>query len=118
MDKQSIILDLLKSEFKTVIIKQYDKNSRNLNITCTSNGSINKLNCFSYVCKIKMFTPKGRILHKNITILDDGTISIFFDEDMICESGTSKIEIQVIDNINNIILSKVLTIIIIGSMYL
>jgi len=119
MNTQKIMLDFCENDYKTVVVKQYDKNSRNLNITCTSNGSVYKLNYSAHTCKVKMLTPKGRALYKTATILADGTVSITFDDDMLYESGTGKLEVQIIDAANDSNLSTmILTVVIIGSVYL
>lgn len=119
MNTQKIMLDFCKNDYKTIIVKQYDKNSRILNITCASNGSVYKLNYLAHTCKIKMLTPKGRALYKTARILSDGTASITFDDDMLHESGTGKLEVQIIDAANDSNLSTmILTVVIIGSVYL
>lgn len=119
MNTQKIMLDFCENNFKTVVFKQYDKNSRNLNITCTSNGSVYKLNYSEHSCKVKMLTPNGRPLYKSATILEDGTVFITFDDDMLYESGTGQLEIQIIDVANDSNISTmILTVVIIGSVYL
>lgn len=118
MHTQKIMLDFCKNDYKSIIVKQYDKNSRTLNITCTSNGSIYKLKYSIHTCKIRMLTPKKRALYKSATILADGTVSIVFDDDMLYESGTGQLEVEIFDVANDYKLSTMLlTVVIIGSVY-
>ena len=118
MHTQKIMLDFNKNDYKTIMVKQYDKNSRALNITCASDGSVYKLNKSEHRCKIRMLTPKGRALYKSATILDDGTIYIIFDDDMLYDSGTGKLEVELFDSDNDSKLSTmILTVVIVGSVY-
>lgn len=118
MSPQKITLDFWRNDYKTVCVKQYDKNSRNINIICTSNGSEYKINHSEHKCNVKMLTPKGRALYKSTTVLEDGTVLITFDDDMLYESGTGKLEIQIIGTTNDSVLSTmILTVVIIGSVY-
>ena len=118
MHTQKIMLDFYKNDYKTIMVKQYDKNSRALNITCTSDGSVYKLNNSEHTCKIKMLTSKERALYKSATILDDGTILIIFDDDMLYDPGTGKLEVELFDAENNSRLSTmILNVVVVGSVY-
>ena len=97
MQTQKITLDFCQNDYKTITVKQYDKDSRNLIITCTDNGNVYKLDSSILQCNVKMTTPNNRTLLKPATINEDGTVFIVFDEDMVYEGGTGKFELQVLN---------------------
>lgn len=97
MQTQKITLDFCQNDYKTITVKQYDKDSRNLIITCTDNGNVYKLDSSILQCNVKMITPNNRTLLKPATINEDGTAFIVFDEDMVYEGGTGKFELQVLN---------------------
>ena len=112
---QNITLDFCRNDYKTITVKQRDKNSRNLIITCTNNGSIYRIDGSTQECKYKMSTPDNRAIYKNATINNDGTILITFDDNMLYEPGTGKLEIQILEQSTNYSLSTmILTVIIVG----
>ena len=118
MQTQKITLDFSQNDYKTITVKQYDKDSRNLIITCTDNGNIYKLDSSTQQCNVKMITPNNRPLYKSATINEDGTIFVMFDEDMVYEGGTGKLELQVLDSsTKKSISTMILTVIIVSSVY-
>lgn len=115
---QNITLDFCRNDYKTITVKQRDKNSRNLIITCTNNGSIYRIDGSTQECKYKMSTPDNRAIYKNATINNDGTILITFDDNMLYEPGTGKLEIQILEQSTNYSLSTmILTVIIVGNVF-
>ena len=118
MEAQKITLDFYQNDYKAVKVKQYDKNSRNLIITCTDNGTFYKLNPISLLCNIKMNTPDGRAILETATINEDGTVLVTFTESMVYASGTGQLELDIIDSsADKSISTMILTVIIIGSVY-
>lgn len=118
MQTQNITLDFCLNDYKTVTVKQGDKDSRNLIITCTDNGSVYKLNSSTQECNVKMNTPDNRAIFNTATINSDGTISMTFTESMVYASGTGKLEIQIIEQSTKRTLSTmILTVVIVGNVY-
>lgn len=118
MQTQNITLDFCLNDYKTVTVKQGDKDSRNLIITCTDNGSVYKLNSSTQECNVKMNTPDNRAIFNTATINSDGTISMTFTESMVYASGTGKLEIQIIEQSTKRTLSTmILTVLIVGNVY-
>lgn len=117
MNTQRIILDFCKNEFETIILKQYDNDSA-INISFTIVDSI-YTKYSSYMCNVKMVTPMGKVSYKSEAILDDGTVSMVFNNDILYKTGTGKLELQIIDSVDNTVLFEtIFTIIIIGNVYL
>jgi len=118
MQTQKITLDFCQNDYKTVTVKQYDKDSRNLIITCTDNGAFYKLNSSTLQCNVKMNTPDDRAIYDTATIKEDGTVLVTFSESMVYASGTGKLEIQFLDSsTQRSISTMILTVIIVGSVY-
>lgn len=118
MQTQKITLDFCQNDYKTVTVKQYDKDSRNLIVTCTDNGNIYKLDPTAQQCNVKMITPDNRPLYKPATINEDGTILVVFDEDMVHVGGTGELEFQAIEaSTKKTISTMILTVIIVSSVY-
>lgn len=118
---QNITLDFCKNEYKTVTLKQYDKNSRHLKITCTENGVKYNLDSSLHKCSLKMITPNQRIIYNEsdtVTINDDGTVLVVFSENMLSCGGLAKLEIIFTDKNTNATLSTmILNVNIIKSVY-
>lgn len=118
MQTQKITLDFCQNDYKTVTVKQYDKDSRNLIITCTDNGSFYKLDSSTLQCNVKMITPDDRAIYDTATINENGTVLVTFSESMVYASGTGKLEIQFLDlSTKKSISTMILTVIIVGSVY-
>ena len=118
MQTQKITLDFCQNDYKTVTVKQYDKDSRNLIITCTDNGAFYKLDSSTLQCNVKMNTPDDRAIYDTATINEDGTVLVTFSESMVYANGTGKLEIQFIDSsTQKSISTMILTVIIVGSVY-
>ena len=117
MNTQKIILDFNKNDIETIILKQYDKDSQ-LNISFAITDSV-YTKYSSYMCNVKMIAPMDKVSYKTEAILDDGIVSMNFDNDILHETGTGKLELQIVDIIDDIVLFEtVFTIIIIGNVYL
>lgn len=118
MQTQNITLDFCRNDYKTITVKQYDKDSRNLLITCTDNGVVYKLDSSTQECNVKMNTPDNRAIYNAATINEDGKVFITFDENMVYDSGTGQLEIHIIEQSTKRTLSSmILTVIIVGSVY-
>ena len=117
MNSQKITLDFWRNDYKTICVKQYDQDSRILNISCVSNGSAIKLQP-SHMCNVKMITPDKRNIYNPATRNEDGTLTVVFTQTMLSASGTGKLEIEVIDtNAGTVISTMFLDVIILGSVY-
>ena len=118
MQTQNLTLDFCQNSYKTVMVKQYDRDSRHLLITCTDNGSVYKLDASTHECNVKMNTPDDRAIYNPTTINKDGTVLITFTESMLYASGVGELEIQVVEKpTRHILSSMILTVRIIGSVY-
>ena len=118
MISQKITLDFCSNDYKTIRVKQYDKDSRNLIITCTNNGNVYKLNSSVHQCNVKMLTPDNRALYKTATINEDGDILVVFDEDMVHVGGTGKLDFHIFNqSTKQTVSTMILTAIIINSVY-
>lgn len=117
MNPQKITLDFWRNEYKTICVKQYDQDSRILNISCLSNGTVIKLEAY-HMCNVKMITPDKRNIYNTATRNEDGTLTVVFTQTMLSVSGTGKLEIEIIDtNAGTVISTMLLDVIIIGSVY-
>lgn len=120
INTQYITLDLNIDEIKAVKLKQYNKNSQQVVINITENGQPFIVDKNTMVCYFKMITPSGK--HKyddgNITINDDGTITVKIKESYCLSYGRGQAEIDIVDKFNETqICTMNLFIIISGSVY-
>lgn len=105
---QNLVTDFCRDNTPSVILKQYDKDSRFIIVKCTENGVFKKLDNESMSCNIKVLTPDNRAIYKGsevCTILDDGTVKVSIIESMVYASGVAKAELNVIDKSTNAQLS-------------
>ena len=105
---QNLVTDFCRDNTPSVILKQYDKDSRFIIVRCTENGVFKKLDNKSMDCKIKVLTPDNRAIYKGsdvCEILDDGTIKVSITEGMVYTAGVARAELNVIDNSTNAQLS-------------
>lgn len=96
---QHITLDLNFPEMKSVKLKQYNKDSQKIIFSITEKGQPFSLDPSSMKCYFKMITPSG--IHKfndeNVTINQDGTVTVTIKESYCLAAGTAKAELNMID---------------------
>ena len=118
MQTQNLTLDFCQNSYKTVIVKQYDRDSRHLLITCTDNGAIYKLDSSIHECNVKMNAPDDRAIYNSTTINEDGTVLVTFTESMLYASGMGELELQIFEKpTRHVLSSMILTVRIVGSVY-
>lgn len=102
---QKLTVDFYANKINFVRAKQYDKQSRYLLISCTNNGVPVKFNAEDTDCYLKMYTASNRALLYQETINEDGTILVEFTEDMLCDAGKSRFELNMMSKDGNKMLS-------------
>lgn len=94
---QNLNADFCRDNAQSILLKQYEKNSRIIIIKCTENGIFKKLDKNTMKCHIKVLTPDDRALYNDCEILEDGTVKVSVTEGMVYASGVAKAELNVID---------------------
>lgn len=102
---QPINLDFYRNEAKIVRAKQYDKNTRYINIKCFDNGTYFPLDKTQMKCNFKMKTPDDRGIYHETAIQDDGSILIELSETSLLVPGMCAAELNIVDLINESLLS-------------
>ena len=92
---QKITLDFCRKNIQSVSVKQYDKNTRYLIVTCTENGKLVKLDKSSMTCRVKVLTTDDRASLDTCTILDDGTVKVPLTENVLFSSGVANAELMI-----------------------
>lgn len=92
---QKITLDFCRNNIQSVSVKQYDKSTRYLIVSCTENGKLVKLDKSSMTCRVKVLTPDDRASLDTCTILDDGTVKVPLTENVLFSSGVANAELMI-----------------------
>ena len=92
---QKITLDFCRNNIQSVYVKQYDKNTRYLIVSCTENGKFVKLDKSYMTCRVKVLTPDDRASLDTCTILDDGTVKVPLSESILFSSGVANAELMI-----------------------
>lgn len=92
---QKITLDFCRNNIQSVSVKQYDKSTRYLIVSCTENGKLVKLDKSSMTCRVKVLTPDDRASLDTCTILDDGTVKVPLKENVLFSSGVANAELMI-----------------------
>lgn len=92
---QKITLDFCRNNIQSVSVKQYDKNTRYLIVSCTENGKFVKLDKSYMTCRVKVLTPDDRASLDTCTILDDGTVKVPLKENVLFSSGVANAELMI-----------------------
>ena len=92
---QKITLDFCRNNIQSVSVKQYDKNTRYLIVSCTENGKFVKLDKSYMTCRVKVLTPDDRASLDTCTILDDGTVKVPLTENVLFSSGVANAELMI-----------------------
>ena len=92
---QKITLDFCRNNIQSVSVKQYDKNTRYLIVSCTENGKFVKLDKSYMTCRVKILTPDDRASLDTCTILDDGTVKVPLKENVLFSSGVANAELMI-----------------------
>lgn len=98
---QKITLDFCRNNIQSVSVKQYDKNTRYLIVSCTENGKFVKLDKSSMTCRIKILTPDDRANLDTCEILDDGTVKVPLTESALFSSGVANAELMIVSSDEN-----------------
>lgn len=96
-NEQALTLDFVKDTIKSVLVKQYDKNTRFIIVKCSENGVIKNIDK-SLICNIKILTPDDRAIYNTCEILSDGSIKVPLTESALYSSGVAKAELNIIDS--------------------
>ena len=102
---QNLVTDLCRDNTQSILLKQYEKNSRFIIVRCTENGVFKKLDNKTMTCKIKVLTPDDRAIYDSCDILDDGTVKVSVSESMVYASGVAKAELNIIDSYSTALLA-------------
>ena len=105
---QNLVTDLCRDNTQSVLLKQYEKNSRFIIVKCTENGIFKKLDNKTMTCNIKVLTPDDRAIYDSCKILDDGTVKVSVSESMVYASGVAKAELNIIEQSSTALLSTMI----------
>ena len=105
---QNLVADLCRDNAKSVLLKQYEKNSRFIIVKCTENGVFKKLDNKTMTCNIKVLTPDDRAIYDPCEILDDGTVKVSVSESMVYAAGVAKAELNIIEQSSTALLSTMI----------
>ena len=105
---QNLVTDLCRDNTQSVLLKQYEKNSRFIIVKCTENGVFKKLDKGTMVCNIKVLTPDDRAIYDPCEILDDGTVKVSVSESMVYTAGVAKAELNIIEQSSTALLSTMI----------
>ena len=95
---QNLITDFCRDNTQSILLKQYEKNSRFIIVKCTENGVFKKLDKGTMTCNIKVLTPDDRAIFDPCEILDDGTVKVSVSESMVYAAGVAKAELNIFDD--------------------
>ena len=96
---QEINIDLTLSSYKTIKVKQYDKNTRKIKIVVTDNGKIFPITDEIYML-IKLRTPTKKyyqILDEDI-VVENGYIIITLNDSITANFGKNSVEISLYED--------------------
>ena len=105
---QNLVTDLCRDNTQSVLLKQYEKNSRFIIVKCTENGVFKKLDNKTMMCNIKVLTPDDRAIYDSCKILDDGTVKVSVSESMVYTAGVAKAELNIIEQSSTALLSTMI----------
>ena len=105
---QNLVTDLCRDNAQSVLLKQYEKNSRFIIVKCTENGVFKKLDKGTMTCNIKVLTPDDRAIYDECVILDDGTVKVKVTESMVYAAGVAKAELNIIEQSSTALLSTMI----------
>ncbi|MCI9137774.1 MAG: BppU family phage baseplate upper protein [Lachnospiraceae bacterium] len=117
---QYITLDLNFSEMKAVKFKQYNKGSQKIILTIAENGQPFPLDSASMKCYFKMITPAHthKFNDENVSINDDGTVTVNIKESYCLTAGTARAELNIVNTVDETqICTMNFNIIVEGSVY-
>ena len=95
-----ISLDFYRRNVVIINAKQYDSDSRNVEVTCTANDKKVILDNTFISAFIRYRKPDGHYVLEEITINDHGTIEFKLKHQMLSHSGQSTADIMLIDTTN------------------
>ena len=105
---QNLVTDLCRDNTQSVLLKQYEKNSRFIIVKCTENGAFKKLDNKTMTCNIKVLTPDDRAIYNSCEILNDGTVKVAVSESMVYAAGVAKAELNIIDSSSTTLLATMI----------
>ena len=94
---QNLVTDLCRDNSQSILVKQYEKNSRFIMIKCTENGKFFPVSNKCTRCNIKMLTPDNRAVYNSCEILDNGMIRVSISESMVHAPGVAHAELNILD---------------------
>ena len=116
---QRIRVDLVDHSEVVVRVKQYDKASRTINITCTKDGNTQRIDSSLYRAIVNIKTPSYHDSDYIAIIGTDGTITITLSDNVLHTAGVGKMEVCLYSKTSpeSMISSMPIKLIIIGSVY-
>ena len=115
---QYIRADLNDHSEIIVRVKQYDKATRFLNITCTENGNVCRIDSNYYRAVAKVKTPSYHNTDYYVTIESDGTITVPLSDNVLNAAGVGSMEIDLYSKSSESVISTMpIKLIVIGSVY-
>lgn len=99
---EKFYLDFNTNNIVNINAKQYDTESRFINIICTDHGKVVKLNPMTESVFIRWKKADGKAIFKMGEVLDDGSVLITLTQQMLIASGTQVADILITTYLDNV----------------
>lgn len=99
---EKFYLDFNTNNIVNINAKQYDTESRFINIVCTDHGKVVKLNPITESVFIRWKKADGKAIFKMGEVLDDGSVLITLTQQMLIASGTQVADILITTYLDNV----------------
>lgn len=102
-DAKHIILDVSKNRYVVVVVKQYDKDTRDIIVKITDDGKPFLID-YTIVPRFKCHKTDGTKIYNDCTILDNGEVQIEITEQLTIVAGMHDCELVLFDGITDAVL--------------
>ena len=102
-DAKHIILDISKNRYVVVVVKQYDKDTRNIIVKITDDGKPFPIDN-TIVPRFKCQKTDGTKIYNDCNILDNGDVQIEITEQLTIVAGMHDCELVLFDGITDAVL--------------
>lgn len=97
---REISLDVSKNQYISLDVKQYDRNTRYILITCYHQGEFIPINKTSHFASIRYWKPDEQGVFNTCEITQDGKILVELTEQMLAVAGVCNVDVVIHENIN------------------
>ena len=97
---REIDLDVSKNQYIKLDVKQYDRNTRYILITCYHQGEFIPINKTSHFASIRYWKPDEYGVFNTCEITEDGKILVELTEQMLAVAGVCYVDVVIHENVN------------------